>query len=217
MDDFFRNVPVDEAADIEMMARLVYELRENRAAILNSLGVSDEAELLAGIASGSLAKHPTYESYLSARIVGETREALRRQLASYQSSSKVSYADEAKRETLVLSPGDIKAWLEANFPADIDGEIVAARDAVLFKLANGVVVEMRVLSSHAYAFAWLWGEATCRVDTAPSPDRADSETSHFHDADGQCHPDPVTVAGDPPLENIHRLIKALLANPLLGA
>ncbi|MGE5493276.1 MAG: hypothetical protein ACM31P_18595 [Actinomycetota bacterium] len=212
MEDFFRHVPVDEVIDIEAAARVIYELRENRADILNGHGVHDEGELLERIAQGSLPEHPAYDSYLSARIVAETRELLRRQLERHLSQVNGSRTEAAPIEEIDFSPAGIKRRLETAFSDRIEGEVLAARDAVLFKLDNGVIVELKVLSPTEYAFGWLWGEATLRIDTAPGADRA---ASHFHDLEGNIRPDPVTVPGHPPLENIDRLVKALLADPLL--
>ncbi|HZX31509.1 MAG TPA: hypothetical protein VFF03_09170 [Rhodocyclaceae bacterium] len=213
MEDFFRNVPVDEVIDIEAAARVIYDLRENRAAILNGHGVHDETELLERIADGSLPEHPAYDSYLSAGIVAETREFLRRQLERHLAQVNGTRAQAIPMEEWDFSPLAIKRRLEEVFSDRIEGEVLAARDAVLFKLDNGVIVELKVLSPTEYAFGWLWGEATLRIDTAPGADRA---ASHFHDLEGDVRPDPVTVPGRDPWENIDRLVKALLADPLLA-
>ena len=81
MDGFFENLPLEDAEEIESLARVVYELRENRASLLNRYGVSDEGELLDRVAAGDLPEHPAYEHYLSARILEETRSAVRDTLA----------------------------------------------------------------------------------------------------------------------------------------
>lgn len=215
MDDFFRNVPVAAAAEIEDAARLIFELREDRNTILLSHAASDEAELLARIADGGLPEHPTYESYLSARIVAETREALRRQLAAHLSVNNGLAGGAADGAGFAFGTFALKAQLEARHRAEIDGDVVATRDAVLFKLVNGIIVELRVLSPDEYAFGWLFGDASLRIDTAPLS-AGQTAASHCHDCEGQRRADPVTRVGEPPLENIERLIRALLADPLLG-
>jgi hypothetical protein len=81
MASFFENLDPDTAEEIEQLSRLVYELRENRNTVLETLGAEDEAALLQQIASGAAAEHPAYEHYLSARILADTRETVRAVLA----------------------------------------------------------------------------------------------------------------------------------------
>ena len=82
MENFFKGIRLEDAQQIEQAARLVYELRENRAALLKPYGVTDEAELLVRIQDGSVPEHPAYDHYLSARILAETRETVRTEMAS---------------------------------------------------------------------------------------------------------------------------------------
>ena len=63
------------------MARLAYELRENRNAILKHHDAENEAALLQQIQTGQVAEHPAYEHYLAARILADTRETVRAALA----------------------------------------------------------------------------------------------------------------------------------------
>ena len=77
MSNFFETLDPDEAAEIDQLSRLAYELRENRAAILAPHGVDDEAALLQKIQTGAVDEHPTYEQYLAARILADTRETVR--------------------------------------------------------------------------------------------------------------------------------------------
>jgi len=81
MASFFENLDPDVAAELELLSRLTYELRENRNAILEPYGAEDEAALLQHIQSGTVAEHPAYEHYLAARILAETRETARAVLA----------------------------------------------------------------------------------------------------------------------------------------
>lgn len=78
---FYDNFEPDDAIQLERLSRLIYELRENRDAILKSYGVADEIALLEGIYTGKLPEHPAYEHYLGARILHETRETVRALLA----------------------------------------------------------------------------------------------------------------------------------------
>ncbi len=77
MSNLFELLEPELAEEVESLTLLTYELRENRRAVLRSHGVADEAELLEKIRSGDAAEHPTYEHYLAARILDDTREAAR--------------------------------------------------------------------------------------------------------------------------------------------
>lgn len=80
MTGFFQNLPLEAAQQIEQFSRAVFELRESRAKLLRQYGAEDEASLLEQIRSGRLAEHPAYEHYLGARILADTREAIRAEL-----------------------------------------------------------------------------------------------------------------------------------------
>lgn len=80
MINFFERVPFEEAAQMERLSRLMYELRENRNELLRPYGVGDEASLLEKIVSGAVPEHPAYEHYLGALTVSETREAVSAEL-----------------------------------------------------------------------------------------------------------------------------------------
>lgn len=81
MPEFFESVAFETATEIEQLARLAYELRENRQAVLQFHEVADEAALLHKIQSGEVAEHPAYEHYLAARILEDTHETARAALA----------------------------------------------------------------------------------------------------------------------------------------
>ena len=83
MADFFENLDLDAATEIDQLSRLLYELRENRTAVLQQHGVADEAELLKQIQAGTLGEHPAYEHYLAARILDTTRETARELLGAH--------------------------------------------------------------------------------------------------------------------------------------
>lgn len=218
MEEFFKDVPFDAALDIEAAGKAIYDLREQRGAILARLGVDDEATLLERLSRGELTEHPGYEHYLSASILNATREALRQQLASalvHYNQGRTGGA--AEGSGFEFSPVFLKPQIEAVCASDLDGDVAAMQDALLFKLTNGVTVELRVLSPHHYCFSWLWGDAVMRIDTAPNPAARGNAPSHFHDVDGGCLADPITVPGAAPITNICRLVRALVANPLLVA
>ena len=77
MDNFFENLDYDEATELQLLSKLIYELRENRHAILKPYGAEDEAALLQQIQAGSVDEHPAYEHYLAARVLADTRETVR--------------------------------------------------------------------------------------------------------------------------------------------
>ena len=77
MANFFEKLDPDEVAEIDILSRLAYELRENRIAILRPHGADDEAALLQKIHTGMVDEHPAYEHYLAARIIGDTRDTVR--------------------------------------------------------------------------------------------------------------------------------------------
>jgi hypothetical protein len=81
MVEFFEHVAFETATEIEQLSRLAYELRENHKAILNHHEVENETALLQQIQTGKAAEHPTYEHYLAARILADTREIVRTTLA----------------------------------------------------------------------------------------------------------------------------------------
>lgn len=77
MNPIYDSVPPQEALELEQIARLIYESRENRRKVLDAVGATDEAELLARISQKQMAEHPAYEHYLAARILADTHEAAR--------------------------------------------------------------------------------------------------------------------------------------------
>lgn len=83
MSGFFDNIPAENAEQIDRMARLTYELRENRALLLKKYRVTEEAELLQLIKHGVAEEHPAYDDYLSMRILEQTRQLVRAEIQEY--------------------------------------------------------------------------------------------------------------------------------------
>ncbi|NDP47692.1 MAG: hypothetical protein GZ085_04720 [Sulfuriferula multivorans] len=77
MSNFFENIDPDEAAEIDSLSKLAYEIRENKLTVLKAYAAEDEAALLQQIQDGAVAEHPAYEQYLAARILDDTREMVR--------------------------------------------------------------------------------------------------------------------------------------------
>ena len=77
MDNFFENLEYAEATELQLLSKLIHELRENRHAALKPYGAEDEAALLQQIQAGTVDEHPAYEHYLAARVLADTRETVR--------------------------------------------------------------------------------------------------------------------------------------------
>ena len=77
MTNFFENLEPERAEEIDQLSRLLYELRENHNSVLRPYEAEDTAALLVRIQGGTVAEHPAYEHYLAARILADTREAVR--------------------------------------------------------------------------------------------------------------------------------------------
>lgn len=78
----YDNLPPESAFEMERIARLIYEARENRRTVLAAMNVADEQSLLERIIDGSVNEHPAYEHYLAARILGDTHQAARELMAA---------------------------------------------------------------------------------------------------------------------------------------
>ena len=80
MSNFFEQLPLDASEQLELLSRLVFELRENRKQVLQQHGVDSEADLLDLVRSGAVSEHPGYDHYLAARVLAATQLAMRNQL-----------------------------------------------------------------------------------------------------------------------------------------
>ncbi|MBI3144726.1 MAG: hypothetical protein HYZ18_05540 [Pseudogulbenkiania sp.] len=65
--NFFRDVDAALALQVDALSKLMYELRESHRQILARYAVADADALLDAIRQHSVAEHPPYEDYLSAR------------------------------------------------------------------------------------------------------------------------------------------------------
>lgn len=77
MDSIYDALPPDAATQVQLAARLIYETREHRRAVLDAVGAPDEETLLERIRRGDIAEHPAYEHYLAARILRATHDEAR--------------------------------------------------------------------------------------------------------------------------------------------
>jgi len=83
MPAFYDNLSAEDVETLDRLARLLLELRESRRQLLARHGAEDEAELLERIRRGEVPEHPAYEDYLGARLIADTREAIRAELKDY--------------------------------------------------------------------------------------------------------------------------------------
>lgn len=81
MADLFENLEYDEAMELQLLSKLIYELRDNRNAVLKLYKAEDEAALLQKIQTGAVDEHPAYEHYLAARILADIRETVRAEVS----------------------------------------------------------------------------------------------------------------------------------------
>ncbi len=78
MHDFYRQMPYEQAVEMERLSRLIYELRVNRDRLLADWQVPDAQTLLERIRAGETAEHPAYEAWLAACTLEDTRRQARR-------------------------------------------------------------------------------------------------------------------------------------------
>ncbi|MBV8679058.1 MAG: hypothetical protein JO338_01270 [Aquitalea sp.] len=94
-------------------------------------------------------------------------------------------------------------------------EVTIHQDALIVFLKNGVDIELRFYDDHAYSINWRWGDASCRIDTAPLHRELATFPNHLHDDEGRLRADPVTRPGDSAWSNVQRLLQKLMQDPLL--
>lgn len=111
---------------------------------------------------------------------------------------------------------DLGSAIEAAFGNDLDAPVEHKQDALIVRLKNGVALNVRYAAKDAYSLRWVHGDAECGIDTAPLHRELASFPSHFHAADGRVVADPVTSTEVAPEENLKRLVRALLDDPMLG-
>lgn len=201
----------EQATELDALSRLMYDMREGRKLLLQAHHAADEATLLEAIHTGRVAEHPGYESYLSARILGDGAEIVRREVAARIASQGKPPAE-----------GETTLHLQlAEFIQSTRAELLAqppqlAQDALILTLANGTVLTVRFATPDAYSLRWEHaGDHYC-IDTAAVHDGLATHPNHLHDPHGRVHPDPVTDLAHAPQRNLAALVDALLRSPSLG-
>lgn len=109
----------------------------------------------------------------------------------------------------------LKEQIEQHFATHLGKEVVLLQDALQLSLDNGVEVEIRYLGPEEYSMHWLYGEAGCRIDTAPLHPELETFPNHFHDRGGNVREDRWTVHGVEPWRNVRAVLEALIENPML--
>ncbi len=82
MDPIYSTIPPEDAMELEQIARLLYEVRAARDDTPHRLGAADAPQALDCIRRGELPEHPSYEHYLSARILTDLGIQVRADLAA---------------------------------------------------------------------------------------------------------------------------------------
>lgn len=111
---------------------------------------------------------------------------------------------------------ELGSAIEAAFENDLDSPPEQKQDALIIRLKNGVTLNVRYAAADAYSLRWVYGDAESGIDTAPLHQELATFPNHFHDAGGHAMADPVTHPDASPEDNLQRLIRALLDNPMLG-
>lgn len=102
----------------------------------------------------------------------------------------------------------------SHFGEHLDGAPQLGQDALTLHFQNGLVLQARFASAEEYSIQWRFGEAELRIDTAPLHPELSTFPHHLHDSQGNLHPDPLTVPGRPPRDNIRAVLDIVLKNPL---
>lgn len=109
----------------------------------------------------------------------------------------------------------LKEAIDSQFAQAITEPAELCQDALLVRLDNGVVIELRIASAEEYAIAWRWGDTELRIDTAPLHPQLSTYPNHLHTGESQLLPDPLTHPGRDPWDNVNAVITALIGDPLL--
>lgn len=83
MANFYDNLSPEEVEVLDKLSMLLIELKESKGELLDRHKVESEPDLLANIKSGTVDEHPSYEDYLGAKIIHQSRENIRSDLRDY--------------------------------------------------------------------------------------------------------------------------------------
>ena len=111
---------------------------------------------------------------------------------------------------------ELGAVIDAVFRNDLDSPVEQKQDAMIVHLKNGVTLDVRYAAADAYSLRWVYGDAESGIDTAPLHQGLASYPNHMHEAGGRIIADTITHPDASPQDNLQKLIRALLDNPMLG-
>ncbi len=112
---------------------------------------------------------------------------------------------------------ELGSAIDADFEDHLDSPVEQKQDAMIVRLKNGVVLNVRYAATDAYSLHWTYGDAESGIDTAPLHRDLATFPNHFHEAGGHVMADPITRPDASPADNLHNLIRALIDDPMLGA
>ncbi|MBZ0069655.1 MAG: hypothetical protein K8F26_12680 [Thiobacillus sp.] len=112
---------------------------------------------------------------------------------------------------------ELGSAIDAAFEDHLDAPVEQKQDAMIVRLKNGVVLNVRYAAADAYSLRWAYGDAESGIDTAPLHRDLATFPNHFHEAGGRVMADPITRPDASPADNLQNLIRALIDDPMLGA
>lgn len=113
---------------------------------------------------------------------------------------------------------ELGSSIDSTFADELAAPVEQKQDALIVRLANGVALTVRYAAPDAYSLRWVYGDSDVEsgIDTAPLHPELATFPNHFHHADGRVAADPLTRPDAAPGDNLHRLVRALIDDPLLG-
>ena len=111
---------------------------------------------------------------------------------------------------------ELGSMIETSFASDLASPVEQKQDAMIVHLKNGVTLEVRYAAADAYSLRWAYGDAQSCIDTAPLHRGLETFPNHFHDAGGRIVADPITRSDALPEDNLQKLIRALIDDPMFG-
>ncbi|MCL2657526.1 MAG: hypothetical protein FWD62_08915 [Betaproteobacteria bacterium] len=142
--DFFRNIPIELATELEALARLQYELRESYKALLAQYGEKDIESLRVGIVNG---KHPTSAAVdaVRAAVIGDECMTVHAALAAQM---KGEASDIASPHT------QIAALIDTHYGRLYPGGPTRRFDAIELLDINGIARILRFSANDFWSIEW---------------------------------------------------------------
>lgn len=195
---FYRDMAPEQSLAVQQLARLAYDLREQRKGLLASYGCTDEGELGRQIDDGAVAAHPAYEAWLACQLLTAQAEAARGELAQQLQPSASDAAMPLHQQLLQ----QLQQYYGERIAIDL------RPDALLLAFTSGLELEVRYLNTDHYSLQWRHEGLHWSIDTAPESFSDIDAASHWHTPSG-VQPDPVTQPGRDPWLNLVALLSWL--------